>query len=121
MSQADLKENSRFFKRLHKPKNILWYLNETIHNTTKTKKKNELKDVYHFVVNSSSLVHIYFKELGIVKYSRDELYGIMDVIAACGGIVGLCMGFSLISGIELIYWFTLRLFIDHFRATKKKQ
>ena len=28
----------------------------------------------------ASLTHIYFKELGIVHYSRDELYGIMDVI-----------------------------------------
>ena len=27
-----------------------------------------------------SLVHIYFKELGVVKYERDERYGIMDVI-----------------------------------------
>ena len=27
-----------------------------------------------------SLVHIYFKELGIVQYSRDQLYSIMDVI-----------------------------------------
>ena len=27
-----------------------------------------------------SLVHIYFKELGIVKYSRDELFSIIDVI-----------------------------------------
>ena len=26
------------------------------------------------------MAHFYFKELGIVKYSRDELFGIMDVI-----------------------------------------
>ena len=25
-------------------------------------------------------MHIYFKELGVVKYQRDELYGAMDVI-----------------------------------------
>jgi amiloride-sensitive sodium channel len=120
MSQADLKEDSRFFKRMHKPKNVLWHLNETIHNTTKDTKRAQLQAVYDDVIESSSLVHIYFKELGIVKYSRDELYGIMDVIAACGGIVGLCMGFSLISGVELIYWFTLRLYFDYFRSTKKK-
>ena len=29
-----------------------------------------------------------------------------------GGIVGLCVGFSLLSGAELIYFFTLRLFFD---------
>ena len=27
-----------------------------------------------------SLVHIYFKELGVVKYERDERYSVMDVI-----------------------------------------
>ena len=27
-----------------------------------------------------SLVHIYFKELGVVQYSRDQLYSIIDVI-----------------------------------------
>ena len=27
-----------------------------------------------------SLVHIYFKDLGIVKYSREENFGLMDLI-----------------------------------------
>ena len=31
-------------------------------------------------IKDLSMVHFYFKELGVVKYSRDELYGIMDVI-----------------------------------------
>ncbi len=29
---------------------------------------------------NSTFVHIYFKELGIIKYTRDQLYGTMDVI-----------------------------------------
>ena len=29
---------------------------------------------------NASVVHIYFKELGVVKYSRDELFGLIDVI-----------------------------------------
>ena len=84
-----------------------------------------------------SLVHIYFKELGIIKYSREELYSIMDVIgktcfllhdsflahflisAAFGGIVGLCMGFSLLSLAEFFYFFTLRLFVDCRRERKE--
>ena len=35
---------------------------------------------------NASVVHIYFKELGVVKYSRDELFGLIDVIGACSGI-----------------------------------
>ena len=38
--------------------------------------------------------------------------------AAFGGIVGLCSGFSLLSGVELIYWFSLRLLMDHLRHNK---
>ena len=57
-------------------------------------------------------MHFYFKELGVVLYRTDERYGIMDVVAAFGGIVGLCMGFSLLSLAELVYYFTVRLWID---------
>ena len=32
------------------------------------------------VLSKGTLMHIYFKELGVVKYQRDELYGAMDVI-----------------------------------------
>ena len=32
------------------------------------------------VLNNGTLMHIYFKELGVVLYQRDELYGAMDVI-----------------------------------------
>ena len=31
-----------------------------------------------------------------------------DLVGLFGGIVGLCMGFSLLSGAELIYFFTIR-------------
>ena len=39
------------------------------------------------------------------------IYG-KDLIGFFGGIIGLCVGFSLLSGAELIYFFTLRLFLD---------
>ena len=32
------------------------------------------------VLSKGTMMHIYFKELGVVKYQRDELYGAMDVI-----------------------------------------
>ena len=32
------------------------------------------------ILNKGTLMHIYFKELGVVKYQRDELFGAMDVI-----------------------------------------
>ena len=45
----------------------------------------------------------------------------MNFSAACGGIIGLFMGFSVLSGAELIYFFTLRMWVDHSRAKKNKK
>ena len=109
------------------------------YNEDKNKTAMRLEKLRDDILNSASVVHFYFKERGIVQYSREQLYSIMDVIgknfetplfflsklykpifvaAAFGGVIGLCMGFSLLSGVELIYWFTLRLFIDQFRKKK---
>ena len=41
--------------------------------------------------------------------TRSENYGLYEFIGNCGGLLGLFMGVSLISVIELIYYFTLRL------------
>ena len=49
---------------------------------------------------------------GVVKYARTVTYGWQDLVGFFGGIVGLCVGFSLLSGAELVYFFTLRLFFD---------
>ena len=35
-----------------------------------------------------------------------------------GGVLGLCTGFSLITAVELLYWFTVRIFNDY-RNRKK--
>ena len=57
-----------------------------------------------------SYMHVYFKNFGLTKYSRNEVYAWQDLIGFFGGIVGLCIGFSLLSGAELIYFFSLRFF-----------
>ena len=35
-----------------------------------------------------------------------------------GGVLGLCTGFSLITAVELIYWFTVRILHDYCRRNK---
>ena len=40
----------------------------------------EILDQLSAVRNEMSLVHIYFKELGIVKFSREELFSVIDAI-----------------------------------------
>lgn len=57
-----------------------------------------------------ALLSISFKENQFVTLKRSvtELYGPTDFLAKCGGILGLFMGVSFLSIIEVIYYFTLR-------------
>lgn len=52
---------------------------------------------------------IFFKEHQFITSKRSELYGLTDFMANCGGLLGLFMGVSVLSIIEIIYYFTLRL------------
>ncbi|XP_050682079.1 sodium channel protein Nach-like [Leptidea sinapis] len=46
----------------------------------------------------------------MVRYKREVLFGWVDLLVSFGGIAGLFLGFSLLSGVELVYYFTLRAF-----------
>lgn len=53
----------------------------------------------------TSKITIYFKGDEFLSMRRGELFGLTDFIANCGGILGLCLGFSLFSTVELVYYF----------------
>lgn len=63
-----------------------------------------------------------FKENQFFAAHRRELYGRTDFLANCGGLLGLFMGFSLLSVVEVVYYCTLRLFCNlrRRRAAKRK-
>ncbi|XP_020812876.1 pickpocket protein 28 isoform X2 [Drosophila serrata] len=65
-----------------------------------------------------SRLSIYFKQSQFITSKRSELYGVTEFLANCGGIFGLFMGFSILSMVEMIYHFTLRLFTNLKRLTK---
>ncbi|CAL8109591.1 unnamed protein product [Orchesella dallaii] len=62
-----------------------------------------------------SILHIFFGSETTVPKLRKRLYGNTDLIANTGGILGLCLGFSVLSGVEVIYFITLRAFWKHCR------
>ncbi|XP_055846251.1 pickpocket protein 28-like [Episyrphus balteatus] len=51
---------------------------------------------------------------------RSELYSWTDFIASCGGLLGLFMGISILSLVEFVYFFTIRLW-RKLRQTRRKQ
>ena len=43
------------------------------------------------------------------KFLREARMTPVGFISQVGGLMGLCLGFSLLSFIELVYWFTYRM------------
>ncbi|XP_038106192.1 pickpocket protein 28 [Culex quinquefasciatus] len=74
--------------------------------------------------NSSKNIHkvrfsLYFKDSQYISITRNEMYGLTDFVANCGGLLGLFMGVSLLSLVELIYFCTLRPYVlCHYRDEK---
>lgn len=56
-----------------------------------------------------SRLSIFFKDHQFISKERSELYDKTDFLAACGGLLGLFMGVSVLSIVEVIYYFTIRL------------
>ena len=70
----------------------------------------------YFRLNLSSvlvciIVHvcILFRHLHFMRHERDELYSMVDIISNIGGLLGLCMGFSMLSAVEILYFLGLKL------------
>lgn len=56
-------------------------LNHTIHAQEDIIKK--LHADKQEMTDLASLVHIYFKDTGVILFSRDQLYSVIDVIGEC--------------------------------------
>ncbi|CAG4955982.1 unnamed protein product [Parnassius apollo] len=66
-------------------------------------------------------VMIFFKEAQFITSRRSELYGQTDFLANCGGLLGLFMGFSILSVAEIIYFLTLRICCIIWRKRNSKK
>lgn len=55
-----------------------------------------------------SFVNIEYLTWPIIRYKREVLFGWVDLLVSFGGIAGLFLGFSLLSGVEIVYYFTMR-------------
>lgn len=61
---------------------------------------------------------VFFKENQFLTSRRSELYGTTDFLANVGGLLGLFMGVSMISFVELVYFCTVRL-ISNLRMRRR--
>lgn len=61
-----------------------------------------------------AVLRIFFKETQFITSKRSELYGLTDFIANCGGLLGLFIGVSTLSIVEIFYYLTIKL-MGHFK------
>ena len=56
-----------------------------------------------------SAVTFFFESNTAFEFERNLRMTWIDLVSQIGGLLGLCLGFSLVSLVELVYWFTIRM------------
>jgi hypothetical protein len=62
-------------------------------------------------------IDVHYQSANLVKYRTDLTFGWLDLLVAFGGIAGLFLGCSMLSGVEIIYY-TLIIIIILVRRVK---
>ncbi|KAG5896889.1 hypothetical protein JTB14_033527 [Gonioctena quinquepunctata] len=71
-------------------------------------------------IKNHSVFRVFYNDLVGVKNRRDVKYEWHTLLAYYGGLLGLFLGFSFVSGVEIIYFFTIRLIADATKNSAKK-
>ena len=56
-----------------------------------------------------ALVNFYFDSSTVIQYYRERRLTFTSFLSQIGGLLGLCLGFSMVSIVELIYWIFYRI------------
>lgn len=65
---------------------------------------------YTFESIANSYVTVVTTRWPIVRYRREVRFGWLDLVVSFGGIMGLFLGYSILTTVELIYYFSLRFY-----------
>ena len=68
--------------------------------------------------NKSRFVRIHFNTPKFDRITKDQAAKFADVLSAIGGTMGLLTGFSIISGVEILY-FAFRIIVEMFKKRKE--
>ena len=66
-------------------------------------------------------VMFYIQKPFVSIYNRDQAMSYLQLVANMGGLLGLCMGFSVVSIAEIIYHLVLSPFIHLFSKSSKNE
>ena len=54
------------------------------------------EEIFRYAKNNMALVNVYIKDPVVTRIKRDQKIPIIGFVANTGGLLGLCMGFSLV-------------------------
>ena len=61
------------------------------------------EDIFQYAKQNLAVVNVYIKDPVVTRILRDEKIPVIAFVANTGGLLGLCMGFSLVSVFEIVY------------------
>jgi len=70
---------------------------------------NPFADTYDAYEKDIAMVQIYFKTSSIIEFGTSVSQTWIDYFSAIGGLLGLCIGLSILTLIELLWWFLIIL------------
>ena len=63
-----------------------------------------VKELHQYGRQNLALIHVIVQSPYVTKIKRDVAMSFVTFVANSGGLLGLCIGFSFISAVELLYW-----------------
>lgn len=75
----------------------------------------------NYIHDNLAIIHIFFNENAYGGFTKSELIGFTEFLSNTGGLLGLFMGFSVISLIEIIYFLSLRPYCARKRFEMQQQ
>ena len=93
---------------------------DEVANSAIFQKSMEAEPTYDAFTRDISIVNFYFSRPTVTQFKRAERLTWTDYISQIGGLLGLALGFSIISAVEIIYWVTIRLGRNICAATNPK-
>ena len=63
-----------------------------------------VKELHQYGRQNLALIHVMVQSPYVTKIKRDVAMPFITFVANSGGLLGLCIGFSFISAVELLYW-----------------
>ncbi|TRY72690.1 hypothetical protein TCAL_05397 [Tigriopus californicus] len=95
---SDIGENGSLCRALKWDPVRLWDFNRTDADIARLE-----DDIFQYAKQNLAVVNVYIKDPVVTQIMRDEKIPVIAFVANTGGLLGLCMGFSLVSVFEVLY------------------